>query len=62
MSERRTVWVVGPQPEAVFDSREAAEAWAHGDDEVSEYHVHAVGEPVEGAVIPEPDGMHYGAG
>jgi hypothetical protein len=46
MSERRTVWVVGPQPEAVFDSREAAEAWAHGDDELGEHVVNAEGESV----------------
>jgi hypothetical protein len=62
MNERRTVWIVGPQPEAVFDSREAAEAWLDGDDELGEYVVHAAGEHVDDPRIPEPDGMHFGAG
>jgi hypothetical protein len=61
MSERRTVWVVGPQPEAVFDSREAAEAWAHGDDELGEHVVNAEGESVV-ARPPVADDSLFGAG
>jgi hypothetical protein len=53
MSDERKVWVVGPQPEAVFDSREAAEAWAHGDDPVGSYVVYRAGEEVEPVVSTE---------